>query len=65
MGLTYILERIVNEKVKTMQESWPFLRPVNRKLVKDYYAVIKQPVDIETIEKKVKCRYRHSPLARP
>ncbi|XP_037088620.1 LOW QUALITY PROTEIN: transcription initiation factor TFIID subunit 1-like [Pollicipes pollicipes] len=60
VGLTYILERIVNEKVKTMQESWPFLRPVNRKLVKDYYAVIKQPVDIETIEKKVKSHKYHS-----
>ncbi|KAF0298206.1 Transcription initiation factor TFIID subunit 1 [Amphibalanus amphitrite] len=60
VGLTYILERIVNEKVKTMQESWPFLRPVNRKLVKDYYAVIKHPVDIELIEKKVKLHKYHS-----
>ena len=50
----------MNEKVKTMQESWPFLRPVNRKLVKDYYAVIKHPVDIELIEKKVKCECRRS-----
>merc|ERR1719431_1062892 len=30
-ALTYILDNILNEKIKTMQESWPFMKPVNKK----------------------------------
>lgn len=36
-----------------MHESWPFLKPVNKKQVKDYYSIIKRPMDLETISKKV------------
>ena len=32
-ALTYILDNILNEKIKTMQESWPFMKPVNKKQV--------------------------------
>ena len=33
-ALTYIHDNILNEKIKTMQESWPFMRPVNKKQVR-------------------------------
>lgn len=36
-----------------MSESWPFLKPVNKKQVKDYYSKIKHPMDLEQISKKV------------
>lgn len=60
VALTFILDNVVNSKLKTMQESWPFLKPVNKKLVKDYYNVIKRPMDLETITKKVATHKYHS-----
>lgn len=53
VALTFILDNVVNTKLKTMSESWPFLKPVNKKIVKDYYNIIKRPMDLETISKKV------------
>lgn len=33
VALQFILESILNNKLKTMSESWPFLKPVNKKQV--------------------------------
>ncbi|CAG9856159.1 unnamed protein product [Phyllotreta striolata] len=60
VALTYILDNVVNVKLKTMSESWPFLKPVNKKLVKDYYNIVKRPMDLETISKKVAAHKYHS-----
>ncbi|XP_024082109.1 transcription initiation factor TFIID subunit 1 isoform X2 [Cimex lectularius] len=60
VGLTYILGIVVNNKLKTMSESWPFAKPVNKKVVKDYYNIIKEPMDLETIERKVRLHKYHS-----
>lgn len=57
VALTYILNSILNDKVKSMSESWPFLKPVNKKQVKDYYNKIKHPMDLEQISKKVSGRH--------
>jgi len=43
-----------------MQESWPFMKPVNKKQVKDYYEKIKQPMDLETISRKISSHKYHS-----
>ena len=32
------------------------MKPVNKKAVKDYYEVIKQPMDLETMTLKIKTR---------
>jgi len=56
VALTFILDNVVG-KVKTMSEAWPFMKPVNRKLVKDYYNVIKQPIDLETIASRVSSEF--------
>lgn len=34
VALTFILDNVINNKLKTMQESWPFIKPVNKKNVK-------------------------------
>lgn len=60
VALSFIFEKIVNGKLKTMQESWQFLKPVDRKKVKDYYSVIRRPMDLETILKKIKAQKYHS-----
>jgi transcription initiation factor TFIID subunit 1 len=36
------------------------MRPVNKKAVKDYYEIIKQPMDLETMTAKIKGRKYHS-----
>ncbi|EFP80056.1 histone acetyltransferase [Puccinia graminis f. sp. tritici CRL 75-36-700-3] len=33
--------------------AWPFTKPINKDEVTDYYSVIKQPMDLETIELKL------------
>jgi transcription initiation factor TFIID subunit 1 len=56
VAFTFILDNVVNNKLKAMSESWPFMKPVNKKLVKDYYEIIKKPMDLEAVAKKVKCK---------
>jgi histone acetyltransferase len=41
------------QNIKNHQSSWPFLVPVNKKEVPDYYDVIKDPVDLTVIEKRL------------
>ncbi|XP_040573195.1 transcription initiation factor TFIID subunit 1 [Lepeophtheirus salmonis] len=60
VALTYILDNILNEKIKSMQESWPFMKPVNKKQNKAYYEIVKNPMDLETISLKVTKNQYHS-----
>lgn len=49
VAFSYILETIVTQRLKSIPESWPFHKPVNKKFVKDYYNVIKTPIDLDAI----------------
>lgn len=60
VALSFIFEKLVNGKLKMIPESWPFLKPVNKKQVKDYYTVIRRPMDLETVSKKVSAHKYHS-----
>ncbi|XP_037823798.1 transcription initiation factor TFIID subunit 1 isoform X1 [Lucilia sericata] len=59
VALSFIFEKL-HGKIKLMQESWPFLKPVNKKQVKDYYTIIKKPMDLESIGKNVEAHRYHS-----
>uniref|UniRef100_A0A0A1XJA3 Transcription initiation factor TFIID subunit n=1 Tax=Zeugodacus cucurbitae TaxID=28588 RepID=A0A0A1XJA3_ZEUCU len=59
VALSFIFEQL-HGKIKLMQESWPFLKPVNKKQVRDYYTIIKRPMDLETIGKNVEAHRYHS-----
>ena len=59
-ALSYIFDNILNEKIKTMSDSWPFMKPVNKKQVKDYYEKIKEPMDLETMSKKIASHKYHT-----
>jgi len=61
-ALSFIFEKFLTNELKTRQESWPFLKPVNKKLVKGYYDVIKRPMDLETVTRKVTTHKYHSRL---
>lgn len=39
------------------KSSWPFLEPVNKDDVPDYYDMISDPIDIKSIEKKLQNNY--------
>ncbi|KAK0086570.1 hypothetical protein PV325_002974 [Microctonus aethiopoides] len=60
VSFTFILESVVIAKLKSIPEAWPFVKPVNKKSVKDYYNVIKRPMDLETIAKKVTAHKYHN-----
>lgn len=60
VAFSYILEGIVCDQLKSIPESWPFHKPVNKKFVKDYYTVIKNPIDLDTIIKNVKAHKYHN-----
>ncbi|XP_064482007.1 transcription initiation factor TFIID subunit 1-like isoform X2 [Ornithodoros turicata] len=60
VAFSYILEGIVCDHLKSIPESWPFHKPVNKKFVKDYYTVIKNPIDLDTIIKNVKAHKYHN-----
>ncbi|XP_001845437.2 transcription initiation factor TFIID subunit 1 isoform X1 [Culex quinquefasciatus] len=60
VALSYMLGEYVNGPLKAMPESWPFLKPVNKRLVKDYYTIIRRPMDLEKVSKKVATHKYHS-----
>ncbi|RLU17198.1 hypothetical protein DMN91_011267 [Ooceraea biroi] len=60
VALTYILDNVINNKLKSMMEVWPFMKPVSKKMVKDYYDIVKRPMDLETISKKVSAHKYHT-----
>jgi len=60
VAFSYVLDNVLNEKLKPLPEAWPFLKPVNKKLVKDYYTIVKNPMDLETVAKKVKAHKYHN-----
>lgn len=47
-----LCEDLLQELIRH-QEAWPFLKPVDKKLVPDYYDVIRNPMDLSTIRNKV------------
>ncbi|XP_037728762.1 transcription initiation factor TFIID subunit 1 isoform X4 [Drosophila subpulchrella] len=59
VALSFIFDKL-HAQVKQLTESWPFLKPVNKKQVKDYYTVIKRPMDLETIGKNIESHRYHS-----
>ncbi|RWS29199.1 transcription initiation factor TFIID subunit 1-like protein [Leptotrombidium deliense] len=60
VAFSYILETIVTQRLKSIPESWPFHKPVNKKFVKTYYDVIENPIDLETITRNIKDHRYHS-----
>ncbi|KRH93651.1 Histone acetyltransferase SAGA/ADA, catalytic subunit PCAF/GCN5 [Pseudoloma neurophilia] len=50
--LKNVLQYILSD-IRTDRHAWPFLLPVNEKEVLDYYQIIKEPMDLSTIEKNI------------
>ncbi|KAK6338678.1 histone acetyltransferase [Orbilia brochopaga] len=54
------LQHILNE-MQNHASAWPFQRPVSREDVADYYEVIKEPMDLETMENRLEADYYATP----
>ncbi|XP_071504650.1 transcription initiation factor TFIID subunit 1-like [Diadema antillarum] len=59
VAFSFILDNIV-AAMKAVPESWPFHNPVNPKKVRDYYKIIRHPMDLETMRKNVAKHFYHS-----
>ncbi|XP_034664077.1 transcription initiation factor TFIID subunit 1 isoform X4 [Drosophila subobscura] len=59
VALSYIFEKL-HAQVKLLNDAWPFLKPVNKKNVRDYYQVIKRPMDLECMQKIIDGHGYHS-----
>lgn len=51
--LNIILFSMILTEMETHEDAWPFLLPVNLKLVPGYKKVIKKPMDFSTIREKL------------
>lgn len=48
------LRRFLNQ-IQNHKQAWPFLHPVDKDEVSDYYNVITSPMDLSTVEVKLEC----------
>ncbi|KAL9649416.1 hypothetical protein ABK040_014326 [Willaertia magna] len=48
------------EKILENENSWPFKKPVKKSEAKDYYEIIKNPIDLTKINKKIEMMSYHS-----
>ncbi|XP_032886507.1 transcription initiation factor TFIID subunit 1 isoform X2 [Amblyraja radiata] len=53
VAFSFILDNIVTQKMMAVADSWPFHHPVNKKFVPDYYKVIINPMDLESVRKNI------------
>ncbi|CAI7651079.1 unnamed protein product [Penicillium glandicola] len=54
------LRRFLNE-IQNHKQAWPFLKPVNKDEVPDYYNVITSPMDLSTIEERLEHDFYTAP----
>lgn len=52
MQLTNVMKFILST-IRNLPQSWPFIEPVNGSEVPEYYEIIKKPMDLLTMSKKV------------
>lgn len=50
IALNYLLEQFYEQIKFGVENSFSFLKPVNKAKYKDYYDVVKNPIDLETIK---------------
>jgi len=50
VAISYLFERILSEHLMNVENSWPFHHAVNKLRFKDYYDIVKTPMDLEKIK---------------
>lgn len=54
------LRRFLNQ-IQNHKQAWPFLNPVNKDEVPDYYNVIESPMDLSTVEERLENDFYTAP----
>lgn len=54
VALSFIFTTVIEDRLMKIEGSYPFHNPVNRKQQKNYYELIRSPIDLSTMMKKVK-----------
>lgn len=57
VAISYLFERILTEHLMNVEGSWPFHHAVNKLRYKDYYDIVKTPMDLDKI-KNVRLLFR-------
>lgn len=47
----------VLKALRSCKDAWPFMQPVDRATVPDYYNVIKEPMDLKTMDQRLNAHY--------
>ena len=50
VAISYLFERILTDHLMNVESSWPFHHAVNKLRYKDYYDIVKTPMDLEKIK---------------
>ena len=50
VGISHLFERILTDHLMNVENSWPFHHAVNKLRFKDYYDIVKTPMDLEKIK---------------
>ncbi|KAH3836111.1 hypothetical protein DPMN_109481, partial [Dreissena polymorpha] len=53
--MSTIFEQVLNE-MRDMPNTHPFLYPVNAKIVPDYFTIVKEPMDLQTIREHIRAK---------
>ncbi len=53
IALNYLFNQIYDNHIMNVENAFAFLKPVNKAKYKDYYEVVKIPIDLETIKNKI------------
>ncbi|CAF3688741.1 unnamed protein product [Rotaria socialis] len=53
VAISYLFERILSEHLMNVENSWPFHHAVNKVRFKDYYDIVKTPMDLEKIKNNI------------
>lgn len=53
LALQALFEGIIN-KMKEMEDTWPFHQPVSAKTVPDYHRIVKNPMDLQTMRENLR-----------
>lgn len=50
VAISYLFERILSDHLMNVENSWPFHHAVSKVRFKDYYDIVKTPMDLEKIK---------------
>lgn len=60
VAFSFMLETIIGDELKSVPESWPFHKPVDKRTAKGYYNMVKNPMDLDSLIKNCKAHKYNS-----